>query len=337
MIRNKARGGFTLVELMMVVLIISLLIFILIPAVTGVVKQVDIHQTQMLVNLLDLGCHQYQAAFGSYPPNSIEYMGHLNPGGNTDGWYWLGNSSTPSTTGDPTDQRQSIFILTYCLQGPAGMGWKMNRDGKLGPPKNNPSASVTADFGPWVEAGNQSIQTYESFTSSPVCYRPVFVDSFGTPICYFAAVMNKTIPRLTAPSNALIPTGEGLGNYDRYQPWEVRTIWPGTHTVLSYPGGGIVNSAGVQGFGSENYYAIHFYAAMMNQTYNPSNNLWYGSSGITAGGTSNGQVYHPTSFVVWSAGPDQFFGFWYWDDTWNGVVMDLTFNPANFDDITNFR
>jgi hypothetical protein len=41
--------------------------------------------------------------------------------------------------------------------------------------------------------------------------------------------------------------------------------------------------------------------------------------------------------VVWSAGPDQFFGFWYWDDTWNGVVMDLTFNPANFDDITNFR
>ncbi len=335
---RETRRGFTLVELMMVVLIISLLIFTLIPAINGVVREVKIYQTRGLVNMLDLGVQQYKAAFGAYPPTTFPQP----PSTNLDGWWWQGGSpygTAAEPVGDPSGGMGAPGILTYCLQGPAGMGWRVNRDGRQASPGNQ-NGSVTADFGPWMEAGNSSLQAFKSHrnygggTNAINLYRPTFVDAFGTPIVYFAAIMNvngvPTWPKLSMP----------IQPHDRYNPGEVEEFWVdvsgGSYGANATPMHDVMTRAWLpttpDSFETKVYVwwevvDYMFYSGMTNQTYAQ----W------TTIGTNGQKLYNPTSYVIWSAGPDQLFGFWAYDYSQGWYLPDLTFNPANFDDITNFR
>ena len=340
---KRTENGFTLVELMMVVLIITLLIFMLIPAVNGVMKTVKIHQTQGLVNLLDLGVEQYKLVYGSYPPWSPDLaLAQVNTNAfpnSLDGWKW---------GLDPAWPNEAPFILTYCLQGPAGMGWKTNRDGKLTTDVAPHVSSVTADFGPWVEAGNSSIQQCLSGgAGNTTLYRPAFVDSFGTAIMYYAPI--KVAPNGQTMPLALPQATGAPGTTYYLLSWQYQARYSNRFAVATlddncgrggnalvtgmYASQVVTNIPSLQGASApsaDNVIGYMFYAALMNQSYNWTSNTWVGTTG-------NGQCYHPNTFIVWSAGPDTLFGFWYYDDTMGSYVADLTFNPMNFDDITNFR
>jgi len=83
-------GGFTLVELLVVVAIIALLLGILLPAL-GKAREVA-RSTVCMANLKSVG-----QGFVTY---STEYRGYL-PGPNTSGYRWLKPGRPPSSDGDP--------------------------------------------------------------------------------------------------------------------------------------------------------------------------------------------------------------------------------------------
>ena len=54
----------------------------------------------------------------------------------------------------------------------------------------------------------------------------------------------------------------------------------------------------------------------------------------TPGIPNNRVPYHPESYIIWSAGPDEMFGYWYYSEEHLGPMRDLQIGVC--DDITNF-
>jgi general secretion pathway protein G len=67
--RTNARGGFTLVELIIVIAIILILAAMLVVAVTTITTKAQYAKTEAIVKLLDDGCRNYKVEFGVFPPN----------------------------------------------------------------------------------------------------------------------------------------------------------------------------------------------------------------------------------------------------------------------------
>jgi prepilin-type N-terminal cleavage/methylation domain-containing protein len=96
--RSGSRAGFSLIELMVVIVILSILIVYLVPRLTGIGESAEVRLTQARINSIEAAIGEYEDEYGDYPPSRFltEWGGspnELNLGAETlvialwsDGW-----------------------------------------------------------------------------------------------------------------------------------------------------------------------------------------------------------------------------------------------------------
>jgi prepilin-type N-terminal cleavage/methylation domain-containing protein len=304
--KRKAQG-FTLVELMLVVLIIALLMAILVPAIPSVMSQVKGYKTRILIGGIDRGMEEYRNVYHSYM-----------------GVYWWGdtkvfgvpysNYDTVATDYALPDGQQWQHSLYVALQGPDGFGWK------AGPP---PSGSQTpysygadVEFGPYFDSTSDIAM---AGTGVSGVSRPLFVDAFGNQILYQRA------NQFTAGQGNIYSMPGGSPFTYQYNAVSPTSIGDTTCPTNTQDG---VDSVAAQ-----------HWTKMLVKSKSKS---YYGTV-RTKGGhdTWHYRYYNAKSYILWSAGPDGKFGYWFWDTTmdgWNWEVGTGDFWPelVDTDDITNF-
>lgn len=75
-------GGFTLLEVLVVVAIISLLAGLIVPAVLKGPTKAYITETQTLIKQIEIALEAYENAYGDYPPTSLRDEGYFSNGVN---------------------------------------------------------------------------------------------------------------------------------------------------------------------------------------------------------------------------------------------------------------
>ena len=109
------RKGFTLIEMLLVLLIIGVLIALLVPVLPQIISGSNAKNTRIFFAQLEVGLNDYNRIFNEYPP---DIMAAENS--------WGGSGGPKS--------------LLVALQGPAGQGWTTKQHG------------VNREFGPYFNS-----------------------------------------------------------------------------------------------------------------------------------------------------------------------------------------
>jgi prepilin-type N-terminal cleavage/methylation domain-containing protein len=75
---RKTEQGFTLIELITVIVIIILLVGMLFPALRGAIKKSKVARTESLINRIEGALYRYNSDFRDYPPSTDGGGGTLN-------------------------------------------------------------------------------------------------------------------------------------------------------------------------------------------------------------------------------------------------------------------
>ncbi|NIA21547.1 MAG: prepilin-type N-terminal cleavage/methylation domain-containing protein [Anaerolineaceae bacterium] len=259
---RKGRA-FTLIELLMVMLIIGIMIAMLMSIGPSVSRAIKVHQTQNFIDVLGIGIQRYKRIYGAFPTPGMSCP--------SEGW-----------TGNRYAGKSAAFGLYLALQGPGSYGWTRADHG------------VTAEFGPFLEAGASNMGAWE-VNWPAIGLKPVFIDSFNKGILYYKARINSKKPyRLP---------------YDK-----------GPYSVWSTSGGIWGNQTGIGGWQAGSMWKVY------------KDHFWKKLTVIEKDGHQ--YPYNPKSYILWSSGADEKFGYWVYDDEELGLQFDL--KTGTCDDITNF-
>jgi prepilin-type N-terminal cleavage/methylation domain-containing protein len=260
---RRVERAFTLIELLMVMLIIGIVIAMLMRIGPEVSRNIKVHQTQNFIHVLDLGTQRYKRIYGAFPIGiSIDVYGS-----GTNPYHQDGPNCHPHNA--------AACYLYIALQGRDSYGWSRTDHG------------VSADFGPFLEAGATNVGEYGSW--------PVFIDSFNNKILYYKAQMSNK------------PYREAYGN-GRY------TVQGSSHGIWG----------GQREANYQNLYGRYY------------DHFWQKLTALrpTIDNAVRQVPHNVNSYVIWSSGADEKFGFWYYDEDELGLMADLQLGTC--DDITNF-
>ncbi|MCK5114051.1 MAG: hypothetical protein KAR11_04740 [Phycisphaerae bacterium] len=176
---GKAGGGFTLVEVLVVIAIIILLVGIIGPSIHKGMKVVKMRQTESAINMIADGCQQYQSDFDDYPP-SDDANSDMDL---TQGSQIIVLLLTGYPDDDPNDAAPRTSSGTGFLKdddGKTGFGFRTVKRGRV--------------YGPY--GGAENLQTSGGDT-------PAFRDAFDNDILYYRYHENddeyKAAHNTTAP------------------------------------------------------------------------------------------------------------------------------------------
>ena len=157
---RRVTHGFTLVELLLVILIIGTLIGLLVPTIGRAVRTVQSIRTRGIIQNIGLGLEAYKNDFKAYPPSECD-------------------RSYPRTGAEK---------LVFYLCGPVGDGWGAGAAGNL-PEHVGGGLPRTRTYGPYYEAGEDDVK-WDSYRGDTI--RAAFLDAFEPSgfIIYFRAGRN---------------------------------------------------------------------------------------------------------------------------------------------------
>jgi len=161
---------------------------------------------------------------------------------------------------------------------------------------------VSADFGPFLEAGATNVgQAQIGDNNSPSW--PVFIDSFNKGILYQKA--RRSSPN---PPNLNKTSGEENAG-TRYGWYNLRSIWGGQSGIGGWSGRGQMWTV------AQSHWKQKLTMAIQGHVLVP---------------------YNPESFILWSAGADEKFGYWHYEEGTDGSGYHWNLEEGVCDDITNF-
>lgn len=181
----RRAAGFTIVELMVVLVIMMLLLAVLAPTVQKIHRTIMRTAALGTIHLIEGGCKQYYEDFEEYPPSA--------PSGYA-GWsgrellvlFLTGYGPDTGTKGEPGGN-------LYTDDGCEGFGFRLEKRGRV--------------FGPYN--GTENVKTKKTKKTS--VDRPVFVDAFDEEIYYY-----RYDNGYSTNDNPPPPGLEEAGKYDAY-------------------------------------------------------------------------------------------------------------------------
>ncbi len=260
---NNNRAGFTLIEMLVVILIIVILVGLVSAAV---LKYLDLGpqlQTTNEIQQLTVAVEAFKTKYKVYPPSSFllsntasDYSGNAYGSALYAIWPRINVANVNWGNGGTKIILEGDQCLVFFLFGPSGTGWSTN--------PSNPTASGGTRVGPFFEfPANRLVSFPHAGTSQPY---PTpyfsFVDPYSTPIkfnvyAFFSSGRNSTYsadcPSLGSPLSGPVPVGpfsyglpaasvnpyvQTTGRY--YNPNTVQIISAGKNLVFGNPGGAFV-------------------------------------------------------------------------------------------------
>lgn len=130
----KRHGGFTLVEMIIVIAVILILISLMIGLIVVITDRAHYQKTEAVIKMLDDGCKTYKGEYNVYPPNDKGDSRALH--------YYLGRERIKVLDKDTNIKTKRPPIIEFKAD--------LLEEGKSVPDANNPV--------PVVDAWNQKVQ-----------------------------------------------------------------------------------------------------------------------------------------------------------------------------------
>jgi prepilin-type N-terminal cleavage/methylation domain-containing protein len=179
--QRLSTGGFTLVELMVVISIIGLLVTLLVPVVSSARLIAAKAATTKTIKDLSMGLENYKGDFGEYPPSRPSWKTGNIPKG---------------------QMHRGAANLVWYLCGPAGNGWGVDAAGQM-PSYPNVTMRMsrpTRSYGPYFKATSDAV-AYEPDPFSGQTVMGAILDGFkpAGSILYFRYEANPELDSAGAP------------------------------------------------------------------------------------------------------------------------------------------